>query len=481
MAQITFGTDGWRALIADTFTFDNVRLVTKAIGQYLDTAYPKDRPVLVGHDTRFLAPAFAEEAAKLLAADGRPVMMPESFVATPVIAQAAKDENTAGALMFTASHNPPNYLGIKYIPDYAGPATSEITDAIVTNVRALQAHGMPAIGEPKAPITRFDPKPKYVAAIKARLDLEKLAAFDKPVACDPLYATAIGYMDVLLKALIKGPVTTIHDHRDVLFGGGMPEPSAKGLAELGEVVRSEGCALGLANDGDADRFGVLDDQGVYYTPNQIIALLARHLVKNRGQHGAIVRTVATTHLLDRLAAKYGVPLVETPVGFKHVGSAMRAQPVLIGGEESGGLSVLGHIPEKDGILANLLVVEMLAYEQKPLSAIWSELIAEVGGCPANVRLDLRLSEAAKARLLERLAAEPPAQVGDLAVREIKRIDGTKLLLANEAWMLVRPSGTEPLVRVYLEAGNADALEHLSQAAAQLVARLAGETPVAAHH
>lgn len=477
---ITFGTDGWRAIIADSFTFANVRLVTQAIATYLDSAYDKGLPVLIGHDTRFLAPEFAEAAAQVMMANGRQVLMPVGHVPTPVIAHAAQAQPTAGALMFTASHNPPTYCGIKYIPDYAGPATAAITDAIVREVRRLEPTGVP-VPQTTGTAGRLDPQAAYDAAILALLDVDRLRSWPGKVAYDAMYGTGQGYGDRLLKRLLPGDVIVLHDRRDVLFGGGMPEPGPRYLTALAETVRQQGCDLGLANDGDADRFGVMDGDGQMYTPNQVIALLARHLVKNKGQKGAIVRTVATTHLLDRLAAHYGVPLVETAVGFKHVGEAMRQQPVLIGGEESGGLSVLGHIPEKDGILADLLVVEMLAYEGKPLAAVWADLVREVGLAPVNQRLDLRLTEAAKERLLERLRDATPDQVDGLAVTGVDRIDGTKLLLGDSAWMLVRPSGTEPLVRVYLEAEAPARLASLVRAATELVEGLAGERAQSGHH
>jgi phosphomannomutase len=478
---ITFGTDGWRALIADEFTFANVRLVTQAIATYLDSAYDKSLPVLIGHDTRFLAPEFAQAAAQVMMATGRPVLMPAGHVPTPVIAHAAQAQPTAGALMFTASHNPPNYCGIKYIPDYAGPATAAITDAIVSEVRRLEPIGVPAPAGAGGTAGILEPQPAYEAAILKLLDVDRLRAFTGKVAYDAMYGTGQGFADRLLRRLLPSEVIVLRDRRDVLFGGGMPEPGPRYLTELAETVRQQGCAVGLANDGDADRFGVMDGQGQMYTPNQVIALLARHLVKNKGQKGAIVRTVATTHLLDRLAAHYGVPLVETAVGFKHVGEAMRQQAVLIGGEESGGLSVLGHIPEKDGILADLLVVEMLAYEQKPLAAVWEDLVREVGLAPVNQRLDLRLTEGAKVRLLERLRAEAPSQVDGLPVTGVNRIDGTKLNLGDSAWMLVRPSGTEPLVRVYLEADTSARLASLVRAATELVESLAGEPAQSGHH
>lgn len=448
--QIKFGTDGWRGLIAKDFTFANVCKVTRAIASYLENAYSKDRPVLVSYDTRFLADQFAHTAAEILADLGWTVKVVDRDCPTPVIAYNAKHLNSAGALMFTASHNPAPYCGIKYIPDYAGPATTEITDTIVANIEG--ASDAPPSGKNSDKISTFDPKPEYLKFLYTLIDVERIRSAKLNVKYDALYSTSRGYLDTVLEHC-GCQTESFHTYRDVLFGGGMPEPKGEQLIELVESVKKDSADLGLATDGDSDRFGIVDEQGNVLTPNTILLLLARHLVKNKGKTGAIVRTVATTHLLDNLAATYGLQIYETAVGFKYVGEKMRETAVLIGGEESGGLSVIGHIPEKDGILADMLVAEVIAYEGKPLSQLVAEAISEAGGPLYNTRLDLHLDDAHKAAVLDSFTKNPPKEVAGIGVKELGRKDGIKLYLEDGGWVLLRPSGTEPLMRVYMETNS----------------------------
>lgn len=465
---IKFGTDGWRGIIADDFTFANVCKVTRAIASYLDTAYSKDRPVLIGYDTRFLADEFAQTAAEVLADLGWTVKIVDRDCPTPVIAYNAKFLNSAGALMFTASHNPAPYCGIKYIPDYAGPATLEITDSIVSNLDG--ASDDPPSGHHGDRISHFDPKPEYLKFIYGLLDVERIRSAGLKVKYDALYSTSRGYLDEVL-AHCGCEAESFNTRRDVLFGGGMPEPKGDQLTGLIEAVQNDQADLGLATDGDSDRFGVVDEQGKVLTPNTVLLILARHLMKNKGQKGAIVRTVATTHLLDNFAAKYGLEIFETPVGFKYIGEKMRETTVLIGGEESGGLSVIGHIPEKDGILADMLVAEAIAYEGKPLSQLVEEAIKEADGPLMNHRLDLHLTEAHKAKVLAAVPANPPSEVGGLGVKEVGRKDGIKLYLEDGSWVLLRPSGTEPLIRVYLETNSTEKQDKIAASMESLIAQL----------
>ena len=466
--QIKFGTDGWRGIIADDFTFPNVCKVTRAIASYLETAYSKERPVLVAYDTRFLADEFARTAASVLADAGWTVLVVDRDCPTPVIAYNARLLNSAGALMFTASHNPAPYCGIKYIPDYAGPATPEITDTIVANIEG--AADTPPSGSHPDKISTFDPKPEYLKFIYTLLDTERIRGAHLKVKYDAIYSTSRGYLDEVLQ-YCGCELETFHAYRDVLFGGGMPEPKGEQLAELVEAVKKDNADLGLATDGDSDRFGIVDEQGNVLTPNTVLLLLARHLVKNKGQTGAIVRTVATTHLLDNLAAKYGLEIYETAVGFKYIGEKMRQTQVLIGGEESGGLSVVGHIPEKDGILADMLVAEAIAYEGKPLSQMVEEAIAEADGPLYNNRLDLHLDDAHKAAVLDSFTKNPPSEVAGIKIKEVGRKDGIKLYLEEGSWVLLRPSGTEPLMRVYLETNTPEKLTQLAQYMENIIAEM----------
>ena len=464
-SEIKFGTDGWRGLIADDFTFANVRKVTRAIAAYLATAYSKDRPVLIAYDTRFLADEFAKTAANVLAELGWTVKIVDRDCPTPVIAYSAKHLNSAGALMFTASHNPAPYCGIKYIPDYAGPATPEITDTIVANIPT--ASDAIAAGKYPDQISYFDPKPEYLKFIYTLLDVEKIRSAGLRVKYDALYSTSRGYLDTVLEDC-GCELETLHAYRDVLFGGGMPEPKGEQLEELVAAVKKDQADLGLATDGDSDRFGIVDEQGTVLTPNTVLLLLARHLLKNKGKTGAIVRTVATTHLLDNFALKYGLTIYETAVGFKYIGEKMRETAVLIGGEESGGLSIIGHIPEKDGVLADMLVAELIAYEGKPLSQLVAEVIAEAGGPVCNHRLDLHLDEPHKAAILKYFDTTTISAIADIKVKEVGRKDGIKLYLEDGSWVLLRPSGTEPLMRVYLETSSPEKQAKIVQFMEQLI-------------
>jgi phosphomannomutase len=457
--KIKFGTDGWRGIIADDFTFPNVRKVTRAIAGYLETAYTKDKPVLIAYDTRFLADEFAQTSAAVLADLGWNVQITDRDCPTPVIAYNARILNSAGALMFTASHNPAPYCGIKYIPDYAGPATPEITDTIVANIETASDE-LPG-SNPSGTISTFDPKPDYLHFIYTLLDVEKIKSANLKVKYDALYSTSRGYLDEVLQHC-GCQLESFHTWRDVLFGGGMPEPKGEQLVELVAAVKADHADLGLATDGDSDRFGIVDEQGNVLTPNTVLLLLARHLIKNKGKSGAIVRTVATTHLLDNFAAKYGLEIYETAVGFKYIGEKMRETAVLIGGEESGGLSIIGHIPEKDGVLADMLVAEAIAYEGKPLSQLVQEAIAEADGPLYNNRLDLHLTEAHKIAVIDSYTQNPPSEVAGIKVKEVGRKDGIKLYLEEGSWVLLRPSGTEPLVRVYMETNSPEKLSQIAK-------------------
>ncbi|RTL45378.1 MAG: phosphoglucomutase/phosphomannomutase family protein [Candidatus Melainabacteria bacterium] len=454
---ISFGTDGWRAIIAEDFTFANVEKVAYAMGMYVRNTYHRNGaakvPLLVGYDTRFMADRFALRCAQTLITMGIPAKVVERDVPTPCIAHATQHEPTAGALQFTASHNPPEYCGIKYIPHFAGPATDDITAQIVShlNDKPDDFH----VDDVEVP--RFDPTAPYLASLKELIDFKKISGARLRIGYDALYSTSRGYLDKMLKEAGVN-VTVLHDWRDPLFGGGMPEPKYQYLQDLVKTVRAEKLDAGLATDGDADRFAAIDEGGNYLSPNHLLCLLTRHLVKNHGKKGPVVRTVATTHLLDRLCQMYGLDYVETAVGFKYVGEQMRLLNGLIGGEESGGVTVMGHIPEKDGIMANLLLVEMMAYEGKSISAIWQDMVKEAGLELIYRRADLKLTMRTQKGLMDRLRESPMTSLAGLPVTEVGRKDGLKLYLDHHNWVLIRPSGTEPLVRLYFEGTNVEQVE-----------------------
>ncbi len=472
-SNIKFGTDGWRSIIAEDFTFDNVEIVTKAIAGYVKTQYDSSRPVVIGYDTRFMADKFAKRAADILNKLGLNVKITVSDAPTPVVAYAAKNLNSAGAMMFTASHNPPEYCGIKYIPDYAGPATTDITDVIVENVRKIQQGDNSFLSEPSnSGITeQFDPKPAYFKIVKDLVDFEKIRQAGLEIFYDPLYASGKGYFDTLLKEA-GCDVTSIKNWRDPLYGGGMPEPKEKFLGDLKELVLENSPSVGFSNDGDADRFGVIDEKGTYITPNEVIAIIFKHLIKNKDAKGSVVKTVATSLMIDKIGELYGVKIHETPVGFKWVGQIMRREDVIVGGEESGGLSILGHIPEKDGIVANLLILEAMAYEKKPLYEIVEELKQEIGVHYINYRLDLRLTESLKTAAMDMFENSPPKEVGKVAISRINKLDGVKFYFEDDnSWMLVRPSGTEPLLRIYFETDSRQKLDSMIKDTEKIIENL----------
>jgi phosphomannomutase len=471
-SRIHFGTDGWRAEIAEQFTFANVAIVTHAIARYIVERFGHDKPVVVGYDLRFRAEDFAHHAATILSEYGLTVLLATSWHPTPPIAYAALHQNTAGAFMFTASHNPAEYLGIKFIPEYAGPAMPDITDKIIENVRHLEdtpddrhSPGNQALGQ----ILDFDPRPDYIAFLKTLVQFDKIKTLSgTKVLYDPIHGTGQGYVDVLLRDC-GVHVDTLRMGRDVLFAGVMPEPKSEFLEVLKQRVPAEAYACGLSNDGDADRFGVVEETGQFISANDMVALMFRHLYKNRGFRGAAARSVATSMLIDRLAESYGdVEIIETPVGFKWLGKAMREQDVIIAGEESGGFSILGNIPEKDGILANLLILEMLAYEKKPLSHIVSDMKAEAGLSFWNTYENHKLEEAQKRHIvaeLKRLQVGASFSEG-LTITQVDHRDGVKLYFGQYDWLVVRPSGTEPMLRLYFEATDEGRLKAIQTAMAK---------------
>lgn len=463
-SAIRFGTDGWRAIVAEDFTMENVRIVAQAIASYTIETGRQEQAILVGHDTRFLGGRFAEEVVRVLTANRIRTYLVNEAAPTPAVAFGVKHFAASGAVMITASHNPPEYNGMKYIPDYAGPATPAITKRLEQWIAEIQRSGdvrtMPLKEAAAAKLLQIIVlRPHYEAHLRRLVNLEALKRSSLEVVVDAMHGAGTGYVTGLLcEAGVKA--VGIRETPDAAFGGDLPEPNDKHLALLKKEVVDRRATLGLANDGDADRFGVVDRFGQYIPPNDVLVLLTYHLVKNRKLSGKIVRTVATTHLLDRMAEAYGLELVETPVGFKYIGEHMLKGDVLIGGEESGGASILGHIPEKDGVLINLLLAEMCAVEGKGIDQILRDVHDEFGEL-FHERLDMRLPH--KDKWIEEMLSSPPRSVGAYFVQGVNRLDGIKLMLDDGHWVLIRPSGTEPLVRIYCEATNKAALEKLKEA------------------
>ncbi len=463
--KIAFGTDGWRAVMAREFTFDNVALVAQAIADHVVATGKASQGVIIGYDARFLAEQFAALVADVLGANGIPTFVPNRDTPTPVIAFTIRAKNLAGAVMLTASHNPPEYNGIKFIPDYAHPALPDVTDAITKRIAELQeAPDQVKTGGP-AP-TVIDPKPDYVAHVTKLIDMKAIGDAKLTICIDPLYASGRGYLSDMLRDA-GCTVYTIHDERNPLFGGSLPEPNATNLKELSALVIEKGADLGLSMDGDADRFGMVDKTGQYITSNQVLALAVWHWAKTRYPTGSVVRTVPTSYMIDALAKHLGLSVIETPVGFKWVGNALNTTDAIVGGEESGGLSVKGHIPEKDGIVADLVITELVAKSGKSPLEILAEIEGIIGKFVAT-RIDMRLPDESKMALMAGLRQNTPRTLAGKPVVESSLMDGVKMIREDGSWLLVRPSGTEPLVRCYIEARSDEGVAELKQAVHELI-------------
>ncbi len=455
MTRIAFGTSGWRGILCEDFTFDNVKVVIQAIADNLTAAGEHHKGVVIGCDTRFMGQRFAQEAAQVFAGAGIKSYLCDRDTPTPVISFEILRRGAAGAVNFTASHNPPEYNGVKFSPSWGGPALPETTSDIER--RANQMLGEICHKEVQLDVAlknglieRIDPGPAYLEDLETKIDFDAIKAIGK-LGVDTLYGTGRGYLDAPLRT--HGiPFTIINDNPDPYFGGHPPEPAEKHIPDFISLVKGDpAIRLGIATDGDADRFGILDADGSYIEPNYIIALLLDYLIRVRKMQGGVARSVATSHLIDAVAKKHGVPVFETPVGFKYIGELISQDRIVIGGEESAGLTIRGHVPEKDGILACFLVAEMVAREGKTVRELLERLYGEVGRV-VTMRDNLKLSPELEAIYADKVNAVP-AEVAGSKVREVIRIDGTKLLLDDGSWMLFRKSGTEPVVRLYGEAGN----------------------------
>ncbi|MGE5418100.1 MAG: phosphoglucomutase/phosphomannomutase family protein [Acidobacteriota bacterium] len=465
MTQIKFGTDGWRDIIADKFTFANVKIVVQGIAAYVKNHNLDKRGVVLGYDNRFLSPEFAEAACCILAGNGIKVFLPEKSLPTPVVAYAVRALNAGGAIMFTASHNPADYNGLKFIPEYAGPALPDVTDEIETEVnRVIEGAKIyelsMAEGNQLGLIEGLDINSKYLDHLRRIVDFKVFEGKKLKIVVDPMYGAGIGYLESILSQA-GCEIIAIHDYRDPLFGGSMPEPTDHILTELKQRVGAEGAALGLALDGDADRFGIVDETGEFVPPNKVLYLVLQHILATRTFRGPVARSVATTHMLDRVAAASGLTVIETPVGFKYIGQCLREKGCILGGEESGGMTILGHVPEKDGILACLLVAEMVARRGGSMSLIYNDFIKEFGQVESE-RLDVKYDSKDREHVLARLKEYRPKQVAGLKVENASEIEGKKLTLEDGSWLLIRASGTEPLLRVYVEAADKTAIKVIQE-------------------
>jgi alpha-D-glucose phosphate-specific phosphoglucomutase len=470
MTKIAFGTSGWRGILCKDFIFDNVKVVTQAIADHIQAGEDKGKGIIIGYDTRFMGETFAKEAAQVMAAANVKTYLCKRDTPTPVIAFETIRRNCAGAINFTASHNPPEYNGIKFSSSSGGPALPETTKDIERRANELLGESCcRELSLEQASQTglleMIDPCDTYLADLENKIDFDAIRSLGR-IAVNPLYGTGRGYLD---KPLIDRGVDIrlINANLDPYFGGFSPEPAEKNIQDFISLVKSdEKIKVGIATDGDADRFGIVDCDGTYIEPNYIIALLLDYLIRVRGMKGGVARSVATSHLVDAVARAHGIELFETPVGFKFIGELISQDRIIIGGEESAGLSIKGHVPEKDGILACFLVAEMVAREGKSVGRLLEELYGRVGRYITK-RENITLSPELEKSFPLKLAAIP-LEVAGSRIDNVVRIDGTKLLLADGSWLLFRKSGTEPVVRLYGESATAGRLQEVMKAGREFI-------------
>ena len=472
---ITFGTDGWRGVMSDTFTFYNVRLVSQAIADAVaadellngssQADNPDSRRVVVGFDTRFLSDRFAVEAARVLAGNGIKVFLTSADVPTPCVSFAVRELGAIAGIMITASHNAPRYNGLKLKASYGGAASREQCRRVEFYFNDNESRGRgPNLmdydqSREAGLIERFNPTPSYHDHLRTLIDFDVIAENPQHVAVDSMYGSGRGQ----IKGILQGTgceVTEVRGEMNPGFGGIHPEPIARYLGALAGSIAAGHGQLGLATDGDADRIGAMDGRGEFVDPHRLMSLALKYLVEQRGWSGKIVKTVSTTQMINRLGKKYGLEVIETPVGFDHIADWMLREDVIIGGEESGGISFKGHIPEGDGVLIGLLILEMVAATGSTLEELVDELLKDVG--PSHYgRLDLRLTRPVpREQLSSRLISGAPKAIGELKVERVSDRDGVKFHMSDDSWLLVRPSGTEPLLRVYAEAATPENLESL---------------------
>lgn len=476
MGEIKFGTDGWRAVISEDFTIANVRLVAQAIADYL-LAASASAWVVVGYDTRFLSRRYAEEVAGVLAANGLAVRLTNQAAPTPAVALAVKNSQAAGGVMITASHNPPEYNGIKFKGAYGGSALPEMTSQIEKWLQENKAGSKAPLSMPleealaSGQIELFDPQPEYFDRLAELVDIDALQRARLPVVVDPMYGAARGYLKAFLERYDLA-VVEIRGEENPGFGGVNPEPIGRNLEDLRAAVLANGAVAGLATDGDADRVGAIDHEGNFVDSHRIFALLLDHLAGRRGWDGDVVKTFSTTEMVDLLARHYGRQIFVTPIGFKHICRYMLERPILIGGEESGGIGITRHLPERDGVLNSLLLMEIMAVTGQNLVELVAGLMGRIGPHYYD-RIDLHLRPAEQERFRNGFLERVPARLAGQAVEKTDTLDGVKLFLEDGSWILFRASGTEPVVRVYAEGPSPEAVAALLGAGRQLVEMEAG--------
>jgi len=467
--QIKFGTDGWRGVIARDFTFENLSLVAQATMDYLNREGLGNKGLVIGYDRRFLSRDFARRVAEIAAGNGIHVRLTEDYAPTPAVSWAVRETGAGAGVMITASHNPPEYNGFKLKESFGGSALPETTRILEEIVVYNQGNDRRVISVPydealkKGTIELFDPCEGYFHQISRYVDLDLITKAGISAVVDPMYGAGTGFIPRLLPG-----VNEIHNTENPAFGGQAPEPIGQNLQELTALLKSGKYRVGLALDGDADRIGAVDENGDFFSSHCIFTVILRHLIEHKKLTGAVVKTVSTTRMVDLLAEKFGLELFETPIGFKHICELMLERDILMGGEESGGLGVKGHIPERDGILLGLLLLEAVAVSGKGLRRLLDETMDDIGHFYYQ-RIDRRIDNATKEQLVAKLRSHPPTSIDGQRVASTNFSDGFKFIFESGDWLLIRPSGTEPVLRLYSEAGSQDQVERFLRQAALIAA------------
>jgi phosphomannomutase len=463
-SPIKFGTDGWRAIIADTFTFDNVRIAAQATADYFKTVDGCERGAFVGYDGRFQSKAFARAAAEVIAANGFRVRIMDRPYPTPYVSFEVRRRKLAGGIMITASHNPASFNGFKVKAHFGGSATPAITAQIEAN---LGTHP-PAIkgAALNSSIETVGPEKHYFDHIKSLVDWDRIAKSRLRIVVDSMHGCGGYILEEMLRET-SCTVQTIRGNADPLFGGINPEPMMPQLAPLGETVRKSASHVGVATDGDADRLGIVDETGEYVNTLQTLSLLLLHVYRKKGWRGAVARTYSQSLLIPRIAAKFGLQLYERPIGFKNIGELMLENDILIGGEESGGIGLSRHLPERDGIFINLLFLDLLAAAGKTPTELIHDMWKEFGEFHFD-RRDLHIPIEAGNAVVARWQVDPPGSFAGRRVLQVGKLDGSKVFLENDSWILFRQSGTEPLLRVYCEAPSLSAVAEIMGAGLKFV-------------
>jgi len=468
--EIKFGTDGWRGIIAEDFTFPNVRACAQSVALYLKEAGLAGRGLVIGYDTRFASEDFAAAVAEVVAANGIHVYLCDSAVSTPVVSYTLLQKKAGGAVIITASHNSARWSGFKYKPEYASSASPEVIARLEEPLPAILASAVPRLplteAQERGLVELVSPRQSYLEHVGELVDLKALRAAGLRVAIDSMYGAAAGWLPQLLAGGAT-QVQELHGERNPLFPGLQPEPIARHLGALIDAVRATGADVGLATDGDGDRVGIIDERGEFINQHQVFALLAYYLLEVRGQRGPMVKSLTSTSMIYRLGELYNVPVYETPVGFKFLGPKMIAENALIAGEESGGFAFRHHPPDRDGILSSLYFLDLMARRGRRPSELLAELFDKVGPHYYD-RIDIPLAPEQKADLMARLSHAQPQRLAGLRVTDRDTTDGFRFHLEGGGWLLLRFSGTEPLLRIYTEVQDQGLVQKLLAAGKELV-------------